>query len=183
MNRNIDVVEKKLNTQSSGGSIILKCKDFQILQLDIASTNDLINAILSIEKLISLGNLSDLTLFILFMKIGYNSFVYFADQTLQYPFFFRPRTTNNAMVQIEDGWTAFAPVSEWSRLLAAHGDEWRISYLNRDYKVCNSYPSAVIVPRQMDDKIIIASAGFRDGGRFPVLCYRHEGGVSNALCI
>lgn len=84
------------------------------------------------------------------------------------------------MVQIEDGWTAFAPVSEWSRLLAAHGDEWRISYLNRDYKVCNSYPSAVIVPRQVDDKIVIASAGFRDGGRFPVLCYRHEGGVSNA---
>lgn len=57
MNRNIDVVEKKLNTQSPGGSIILKCKDFQILQLDISSTNDLINAILSIEKLISLGNL------------------------------------------------------------------------------------------------------------------------------
>jgi len=83
------------------------------------------------------------------------------------------------MIQIEDGWTAFAPVSEWSRLLAAHGDEWRISYLNRDYKVCNSYPSAVIVPRQVDDKIVIASASFRDGGRFPVLCYRHEGGVSN----
>lgn len=57
MNRNIDVVEKKMNAQSPGGSIILKCKDFQILQLDIGSTNDLINAILSIEKLISLGNL------------------------------------------------------------------------------------------------------------------------------
>lgn len=57
MNRNIDVVEKKVNAQSPGGSIILKCKDFQILQLDIGSTNDLINAILSIEKLISLGNL------------------------------------------------------------------------------------------------------------------------------
>lgn len=57
MNRNIDVVEKKLNAQNPGGSIILKCKDFQILQLDISSTNDLINAILSIEKLISLGNL------------------------------------------------------------------------------------------------------------------------------
>ncbi|EZA57170.1 hypothetical protein DMN91_006717 [Ooceraea biroi] len=152
MNRNIDVVEKKLNAQSPGGSIILKCKDFQILQLDISSTNDLINAILSIEKLISL------------------------DQTLQYPFFYRPQTTNNAMIQVEDGWTAFAPVSEWSRLLAAHGDEWRISYLNRDYKVCNSYPSAVIVPRQIDDKIVVASTGFREGGRFPVLCYRHEGG-------
>lgn len=57
MNRNIDVVEKRLNTQSAGGSIILKCKDFQILQFDINSTNDLTNAVLSIEKLISLGKL------------------------------------------------------------------------------------------------------------------------------
>lgn len=116
------------------------------------------------------------------MKVRCNSVIYFADQTLQYPFFYRPQTTNNVMVQVEDGWTAFAPVSEWSRLLAAHGDEWRISYLNRDYKVCNSYPSAVIVPRQVDDKVVVASASFRDGGRFPVLCYRHEGGVSNELC-
>lgn len=108
-------------------------------------------------------------------------FIDFADQTLQYPFFYRPQTTNNSIVQIEDGWTAFAPVSEWSILLATHADEWRISYLNRDYKICNSYPSAVIVPRQIDDQIIISSAGFRDGGRFPVLCYRHEGGVSNEL--
>lgn len=86
------------------------------------------------------------------------------------------------MIQIEDGWTAFAPVSEWSILLATHADEWRISYLNRDYKICNSYPSAFIVPRQVDDKVIMSSANFRDGARFPVLCYRHEGGVSNCTC-
>ncbi|XP_043503678.1 myotubularin-related protein 9 isoform X2 [Polistes fuscatus] len=149
--RNIDVIEKKLNTQSPGGSIILKCKDFRVLQLDINSTDDLISVMLSIERLASL------------------------EQTLQYPFFYKPKATNN-MVQIEDGWTAFAPVSEWSRLLAAYADEWRISYLNLDYKVCNSYPSAVIVPRHIEDKVIISSASFRDGGRFPVLCYRHEGG-------
>ncbi|XP_015603918.1 myotubularin-related protein 9 [Cephus cinctus] len=150
--RNIDVLEKKSNNQGPGGSIILKCKDFRILQLDIASTEDLGNLVLSLE------NLS------------------FLDQTFQYPFFYRPQPSNNSMGQIEDGWTAFAPVSEWSRLLATYADEWRISYLNRDYKVCNSYPSAVIVPRHIEDKVIVSSAGFRDGGRFPVLCYRHEGG-------
>lgn len=84
---------------------------------------------------------------------------------------------NNTKAQVEDGWTAFVPVSEWSRLLAAHADEWRISYLNRDYNVCSSYPSSVIVPRHIEDNVIIASANFRDGGRFPVLCYRHDGGV------
>lgn len=54
--RNIDVIEKKTNNQSPGGCIILKCKDFRILQLDIASTDDLINITASIEKLSSLGN-------------------------------------------------------------------------------------------------------------------------------
>ncbi|KZC13644.1 Myotubularin-related protein 9, partial [Dufourea novaeangliae] len=150
--RNIDLIEKKLNTQSPGGSVILKCKDFRILQLDINSTDDLASVVLSIEKLTS------------------------QEQTLQYPFFHRPQAIGNISVQAEDGWTAFAPVSEWSRLLTAHADEWRISYLNKDYKVCNSYPSAVIVPRHVEDKVIISSANFRDGGRFPVLCYRHNGG-------
>lgn len=149
--RNIDLIEKKLNAQSPGGSIILKCKDFHILQLDINSTEDLTNVVLSIEMLMS------------------------QEQTLQYPFFNRPQITNNTMI-LEDGWTAFTPVSEWSRLLTTYADEWRISYLNKDYKVCNSYPSAVIVPCHIEDKLIVSSANFRDGGRFPVLCYRHEGG-------
>ncbi|XP_066584949.1 myotubularin-related protein 9 [Prorops nasuta] len=150
--RNIDIMDKKFNTQSPGGSIILKCKDFRILQLEINFTDSLNKAYASVEKLSSL------------------------EQTLQYPFYFRPQSGNNSLNHIEDGWTAFAPVSEWSRLLAAHAEEWRISYLNRDYKVCDSYPSALIVPRHIDDKVIISSANFRDGGRFPILCYRHEGG-------
>ncbi|XP_015516542.1 myotubularin-related protein 9 [Neodiprion pinetum] len=152
LHRNIDVIEKKSNNQNPGGSIILKCKDFHIYQLDINSTEDLNNVTLSLEKLACL------------------------DQPLQYPFFYSPQPVNNSTVQVEDGWTAFAPVSEWSRLLATHADEWRICYLNRDYKVCNSYPSAVIVPRHIEDKIIVLAAKFRDGGRFPVLCYRHDGG-------
>ncbi|XP_043469654.1 myotubularin-related protein 9 isoform X1 [Leptopilina heterotoma] len=150
--RNIDVMEKKTYNQMAGGSIIFKCKDFRILQLEISSSDDLNNVVQSLEKLLLLG------------------------QTSQYPFFYRPQVINNTKAQVEDGWTAFVPVSEWSRLLAAHADEWRISYLNRDYNVCSSYPSSVIVPRHIEDNVIIASANFRDGGRFPVLCYRHDGG-------
>jgi myotubularin-related protein 9 len=101
----------------------------------------------------------------------------FLDQTFQYPFFYRPQSLSNSKVQIEDGWTAFQPLSEWSRLLAVHGDEWRISHLNRDYKICSSYSSEVIVPRHIEDEIIVSSANFRYNGRFPVLCYRHDGGV------
>ncbi|XP_011303506.1 myotubularin-related protein 9 [Fopius arisanus] len=149
--RNIDQVERKMNNQSPGGCLLLKCKDFQILQLDISSTEDLMSVSSCLEKLSTL------------------------EQVRQYPFFYRP-PSDETKHQSDDGWSSFTPVSEWSRLLASHGDEWRISYLNRDYKVCNSYPSAMIVPRLIDDDVIMASAGFRDGGRFPIICYRHEGG-------
>jgi hypothetical protein len=45
-------------------------------------------------------------------------------------------------------------------------------------QVCATYPSAVVVPKSVDDDTIIAAANFREGGRFPVLSYRHDGGVS-----
>ncbi|XP_064100923.1 myotubularin-related protein 9-like [Macrobrachium nipponense] len=75
---------------------------------------------------------------------------------------------------LEDGWTAFTTESEFSRLIQP-GDDWRISYVNKDYKVCSSYPSAVVVPKSVEDSDLIAIANFRQSGRFPVLAYRHEG--------
>lgn len=150
--RNIDVIEKKLNTQSPGGSIILKCKDFRILQLDINSTDDLTSVMLSIEKLSSL------------------------EPKLQYPFFYKPQVTDNNMEEMTKERTAYFVYLEWSRFLALHPMEWRQSSINFNYKVCSTYPAAVIVPRHVEDKVIISSASFRDGGRFPILCYKHEGG-------
>lgn len=57
-------------------------------------------------------------------------------------------------------------------------EDWRISYVNKDYSVCSSYPSAVVVPKCVDDETLISASSFRVGGRFPILSYRHEGGVS-----
>ena len=51
-------MEKKANNQCPGGSIILKCKDFHIYQLDFGSTSDLVKVAQTIEKLSSLGNVS-----------------------------------------------------------------------------------------------------------------------------
>ena len=52
------------------------------------------------------------------------------------------------------------------------------SYLDIFLQICPTYPSAVVVPKSVDDETIVAAANFREGGRFPVLSYRHEGGVS-----
>lgn len=60
---------------------------------------------------------------------------------------------------------------------------WRLSEVNQDFSLCPSYPRAVIVPRAVDDDALARSARFRQGGRFPVLCYHHapSGTVSQPL--
>ncbi|EDW93091.1 myotubularin-related protein 9 [Drosophila yakuba] len=56
--------------------------------------------------------------------------------------------------------------------------EWRITNVNRDFSVCATYGATLIVPKAITDEQIVLSAAFRDGGRFPVLSYRHENGAT-----
>lgn len=143
LHRMVDSVEKKLYSDS--GSVILKCKDFRVLQLDIPGVEECNNVANSIDRLSSLD-----------------------DPTLYYPFFHR------ALFDIlEDGWTAFLPETEYSKILQ-NKDEWRISYVNKDYKVCPTYPQSVIVPKSIDDETLRIVAGFRQYGRFPLLSYYHK---------
>lgn len=46
--------------------------------------------------------------------------------------------------------------------------------MNADYSVCPTYPPALIVPKGVDDDTLRTVARFRQGGRFPVLCYYHQ---------
>lgn len=64
---------------------------------------------------------------------------------------------------------------EFTKVLAT--EEWRISRVNQNYTVCSSYGKAVIVPKSIDDSTLTVAATFRQGGRFPVLSYRHSNGV------
>lgn len=76
---------------------------------------------------------------------------------------------------LEDGYTLFTPETEFAKILAS--EEWRISTVNKDYSVCPTYSSTIVVPKCIEDDAIIAAASFRDGGRFPVLSYRHDNGA------
>lgn len=145
MHQNIDIVERR-PSNVAGGSLILKCKDFRIIRLDIFATEDLNNVATTIESIISISNI-----------------------LLACPFFYRSTDTIG-----EDGWTAYRPEIEFSQQVRT--DEWRFTYVNRNYDVCATYPNILVVPKNIDDDIIIAAARFRDGGRFPVLSYRHSSG-------
>ncbi|KAK4029192.1 myotubularin-related protein 9 isoform X1 [Daphnia magna] len=150
IHRIIDLVERKPNTPPAvGGTLVLKCKDFSVISFDFQNTEELNNVSASLDCLSSIEN-----------------------QSLYYPFFYQP-----AYTAIEDGWTAFRPEVEFSKLVMQQQEDWRISYANKEYAICSSYPSAVVVPKAVDDDVLIAAASFRVGGRFPVLSYRHEGGA------
>lgn len=57
--------------------------------------------------------------------------------------------------------------------------------MNKKYSVCPSYPPVVIVPKGIDDETLKKVAKFRQGGRFPVLCYYHRknGMVRGSCCL
>nr|CAD7396809.1 unnamed protein product [Timema cristinae] len=253
LHRNIDLVERRPNGLS-GGNIVIKCKDFRVIQLDINSPEEFVQVAACIENLASivdssfppflrlshqgkegpeaspevaakllglrcagakawgkerevLSRVSPYSLIVIFMTLcagvderdisdlllmtsldcvrqGSMSYTTLTlqraifivedqeeDVRLFYPFFYRHMSPI-----LEDGWTAFTPETEYANLINSLADEWKISYVNKDFGVCPTYPSAVVVPKSIDDETIIAAANFREGGRFPVLSYRHEGG-------
>ncbi|XP_055345859.1 myotubularin-related protein 9-like isoform X2 [Paramacrobiotus metropolitanus] len=101
----VDVSERRPYPAGNGGSLLVKCKDLKVYQLDIPGQLDFMNVASSVEKL---SHIADI----------YNF----------YPFFFRP------MFEIlEDGWTAFPLESEFAKWTLG-SDEWRISFINRDFE-------------------------------------------------
>ncbi|VVC93033.1 unnamed protein product [Leptidea sinapis] len=151
LHKNIDSIEKKENKLSGGviqgGSLFLKCKDLRIFQLDISNTTEL-NLVMQ-----TLENLSNIL-----------------DPALYYPFFYR-----HMHPIMENGYTLYSVEGEFTKVLAT--EEWRISRVNQNYTICPSYAKGVVVPKTIDDETLSAAASFRQGGRFPVLSYRHNNGA------
>ncbi|XP_029349714.1 myotubularin-related protein 9 isoform X2 [Echeneis naucrates] len=129
----------------SSGTITIKCKDLCVLQLDIPGMEQCLNIARSIETLSCLENVSEM-----------------------YPFFYRPSDQS-----LKDQWGLSSTEKHYSQMTDLH-DRWRVSSVNRDYSVCPTYPQAVIVPKDINDEMLVKAAKFRHGGRFPVLCYYHR---------
>ncbi|XP_037940403.1 myotubularin-related protein 9-like, partial [Teleopsis dalmanni] len=164
LHKNIDCVEKKpfvVQNIIIGGLITLKCKDLRIISLEIKFAKEYYNVAASLEALSALHNAE-----------------------MEYPFFYRPM-----YAILEDGYTMFRPELEFAKLISVNnanntngidngGCEWRISNVNKDFSVCKSYGMTLIVPKSITDEQIVQSSMFRDGGRFPVLSYRHDNGAT-----
>lgn len=65
-------------------------------------------------------------------------------------------------------------MQEFSRQGILDGGEhcmWRVSTANKDYRLCNSYPKLLVLPRFITDEDALAVSSFRAGHRLPVLSW------------
>nr|XP_014341745.1 PREDICTED: myotubularin-related protein 4 isoform X2 [Latimeria chalumnae] len=51
---------------------------------------------------------------------------------------------------------------------------WRVSEINKNYKLCSSYPQKLLVPVWITDKELENVGSFRSWKRIPVVVYRHQ---------
>ncbi|CAF0826454.1 unnamed protein product [Adineta steineri] len=143
-------------SMSSTYTIIVRLKTLETCYFDVSVLDDAIKLAESLDALITYTD-------------GLN-----CDVTFLFPFCF-PRDFE----VIQDGWTAFSVESEFSRLQAI-SDEWRISDVNKNFAICETYPERLVVPKSITDEYLKRSAQFRSHGRFPLLCYLHK---SSKSCI
>ncbi|KAJ8297451.1 hypothetical protein KUTeg_023982 [Tegillarca granosa] len=72
----------------------------------------------------------------------------------------------------ENGWQVYDPVSEFKRQ-GLPNESWKISRINENYELCDTYPSVLVVPTAATEEEIKQVASFRTKGRLPVLSWIH----------
>ncbi|CAE7819230.1 MTMR2, partial [Symbiodinium sp. CCMP2456] len=77
----------------------------------------------------------------------------------------------------DSGWCFYDPIQDSARmgidteLIPNPQCPWRVSELNRHYRLCSSYPSVLVLPRRMPDQALREVAAFRKRGRLPALSW------------
>ena len=92
-----------------------------------------------------------------FFKFAY---LYCADQT------------HNKVKYPINGWEIYEPLKEFQRQGVPFSmKDFRISEINKEYQLCETYPSFLVVPANIDDSLLHKIASCRSKNRFPALTY------------
>lgn len=77
----------------------------------------------------------------------------------------------------ENGWLVYSARRDLERILGQAAPEirarWVISKKNKNYQVCDSYPSIVALPASFNEDGLKNAADYRDLSRFPILSWVH----------
>ncbi|XP_030372509.1 myotubularin-related protein 9 [Scaptodrosophila lebanonensis] len=190
----------------TGGIITLKCKDLRIISLEIRYAKEFFNVSSSLEALSAIQNVELEYPFFYrpmyaILEDGYTMFRPELEFGKLISGVGAPSSPNVAAINVctpSTSTTAAAGSGSGGMIGIPHplqngftmdaaaavtgGNipvcEWRITNCNKDFSVCATYGAMLIVPKAITDEQIALSASFRDGGRFPVLSYRHENGAT-----
>eukprot|EP01125_Pyxidicula_operculata_P006302 TRINITY_DN2182_c5_g1_i1.p1 TRINITY_DN2182_c5_g1~~TRINITY_DN2182_c5_g1_i1.p1 ORF type:complete len:1004 (-),score=289.35 TRINITY_DN2182_c5_g1_i1:54-2825(-) len=80
-----------------------------------------------------------------------------------------------------DGWQISNISKDYARLGLCESP-WRITAVNTDFSLCDTYPASFIVPSDMGDNILPECASFRTRNRLPAIVWRHESGAVLVRC-
>ncbi|XP_065552700.1 myotubularin-related protein 7 isoform X4 [Lathamus discolor] len=139
----ISSIEKQATT-ATGCPLLIRCKNFQVIQLVIPQERDCHDVYISLIRLTRPVKYEEL-----------------------YCFSFNPKLDKE---EREQGWKLVDLNEEYNRM-GIPNNYWQISDVNRDYGVCDSYPTEVYVPKSATAHIIVGSSKFRSRRRFPALSY------------
>jgi myotubularin-related protein 1/2 len=80
-------------------------------------------------------------------------------------------TFTKLLYNLDSSWSFYDPKIEFKRQNIPD-DIWRLTEINKNYEICDTYPSILAVPVLVDDELVIGAAQFRSKNRFPALCWR-----------
>ncbi|XP_056156352.1 myotubularin [Lampris incognitus] len=73
----------------------------------------------------------------------------------------------------ENGWDVYKPIEEFRRQ-GLPNEKWRITFINKNYELCDTYPTILAVPFKATEEDLRRVASFRSRGRIPVLSWIHR---------
>uniref|UniRef100_UPI00398EAD1E myotubularin-related protein 6 isoform X2 n=1 Tax=Pristiophorus japonicus TaxID=55135 RepID=UPI00398EAD1E len=143
MHHHIAVVEK-LSLTTVGCPLAIWCKNFRVIHFIIPrerDCHDIYNSLLKLSRPVKYDDL--------------------------YAFSYNPKKTEYDRAM---GWKVINLKDEYRRM-GIPNDIWQLTDVNWGYKVCDTYPTELYVPRSVSKPIIVGSSKFRSKGRFPTLSY------------
>ena len=142
-------IEKHVLQDGARCQLLIKTKTFMEYKFELPSQGEMTVIAKSIERL---SNLQDLN----------NIDIYF-------PLVYHPRVELSCPLAYP--WNGYSDVlSRWQ----CPPGKFIVSDINSRYSVCPSYPAEVIVPAMCTEDILMESAKFRHGSRFPIVVYYHN---------
>ncbi|XP_031415476.1 myotubularin-related protein 7b isoform X2 [Clupea harengus] len=134
-------------TNPSGSPLIIRCKNFQAYHLLIPQEKDCLDVQASLTRLSRPERYTELSCF------SYHPNVNKDDR--------------------EEAWSFIDLRAEYGRM-GIPSNLWYHTPANSEYRVCDTYPSDLYVPKSATPPMIVGSAKFRSRRRFPVLSYYHR---------